>query len=115
MPDKSANELELRQHEQEIEQMVARAPVPLCRNVANSAIKYLRRAWRIREIDPPLAMFCCITAEEEAVRAITHSLQRHGYAGAERLRWWNHRQKAVVLPFLQAVASRSTECRSRWS
>jgi hypothetical protein len=102
-PPANADELELRDHEREIEQMIARAPVPLCRNAAKSAINYLRRAWRIRAIDPPLAMFCCITAEEEAVRAVMHALQRHGYAGADRLRWWNHRQKAVVIPFLQAI------------
>src|SRR4051794_36331120 len=101
MADASA-ELELTEHQREIAQMVARAPVPLCRNAANSAINYLRRAWRIREIDPALGMFCCITAEEEAVRAVIHSLQRHKYAGADRLKWRSHRQKAVVVPFLQA-------------
>jgi hypothetical protein len=99
----SAAELDLNEHQREIEQMLGRAPVPLCRNSAKSAINYLRRAWRIRELDPPLALFCCITAKEEAVRAIIHALQRHKYADAERLKWWNHRQKAVVVPFLQAI------------
>lgn len=98
-----SDELELLEHEREIEQMILRAPVPLCRNACRSAISYLRRAWKLRELDPPLAIFCCITAEEEAVRAIYHALERHRYAGAERLRWWNHRQKAVVLPFLYAI------------
>ena len=90
-------------NERALEEMILKAPVPLCRNAARSAINYLRRAWRIREIDPPLAMFCCITAEEEAVRAIFHSLHRHGYAQSDKLNWHNHRQKAVVAPFLYAI------------
>lgn len=98
-----SDKLELTEHDRELEQMILRVPVPLCRNVARSAVNYIRRAWRLRKIDPPLAMFCCITGEEEAVRAIFHSLQRHHYRGAERLRYRDHRQKAVVVPFLHVI------------
>lgn len=96
-------DLELTKPETILEQRVRRSP-PLTRNVCASAIDHLRRAWLIRETDPEMAVFRCITAEEEAVAAIFLSLRRHGYADAKRLQWHSHRQKAVVLPFLQSTA-----------
>jgi hypothetical protein len=69
-----------------------------------SALDHLRRAGRIREVDPEMALFRCITAEEEAVAAIFWSLKRRRYPGAERLQPRSHRQKAIVLPFLKAAA-----------
>jgi hypothetical protein len=96
-------ELELTAQETILEQRLRRSP-PLTRQVASSAVDHLRRAWRIREVDPEMAVFRCITAEEEAVAAIFLSLKRRGYAGAKHLHWHNHRHKAVVLPFRQAAA-----------
>jgi hypothetical protein len=45
------------------------------RHSAANAFRTLRRAWKIAEIDPEIALFLAITAEEEAATALMVSLQ----------------------------------------
>jgi hypothetical protein len=71
---------------------------------AMSAISHLKKAWRIRDLDPEMAAFRVLTAEEESVTAIFHALKRRKYRGAEELKHRNHVHKAAVYPFFGAVA-----------
>jgi len=73
------------------------------RSRARSAMFHIRRAWDIREVDPEMAAFRAITAEEESVTAIFKSVQRRNYTGAKRLRPYDHVQKSALAPFLVAV------------
>lgn len=61
-------------------------------------------AWEIRELDPEMAAFHAITAEEEAATAIFHAVRRRRYPGAERLNQRNHAHKAATRPFFISVA-----------
>jgi hypothetical protein len=73
------------------------------RNAARSALRYLQRAQLLRESMPELALFCLITAEEEAATTLFHSLSERGYRDADRLKRHNHRHKAALWPFLRSV------------
>ena len=70
---------------------------------AFNALRHLNRAWKLRGIDEPMALFRCITAEEEAAVALFLSLKRRRYPAADRLKHENHAHKNAVIPFLQAV------------
>lgn len=89
-------------YEHSIANMILIQPAP-GRNAGRMAILHVQRAAVIRTIDPEMAAFRMITAEEEASRAIFHALQRIRYPGAGKLNWQNHRQKAAVVPFLAAM------------
>lgn len=75
------------------------------KHCARSAYRHLRRAARIYDIAPEMAVFGVITAEEEAATAIMYALKEKKYAGSEHLDPWNHRHKAVIAPFLEFTAS----------
>jgi hypothetical protein len=70
---------------------------------AFNAVRHLNRAWRLREIDPQMAIFRAITAEEEAATAIILSLKRRNYRGAKRLDHRKHVHKNAVIPFFDAI------------
>lgn len=70
---------------------------------AFNAVRHLNRAWRLREIDPQMAMFRAVTAEEEAATAIFHALKRRGYSGAAKLKHRDHIHKNAVIPFFDAI------------
>lgn len=70
-----------------------------CRN----AYAHLRGAARIRSIDPAMAAFRAITAEEEAAAALILSLKQKGYPGADLLNHRNHIHKAALTHFINAV------------
>ena len=73
---------------------------------ARSAIHHLNRAWRIRDLDLGMALFRCLTAEEEAATAVFLALKSRKYEGASRLRHRSHRDKSAVVPFFQAVSAK---------
>jgi hypothetical protein len=70
---------------------------------AFNAVRHLNRAWRLREIDPQMAMFRAVTAEEEAATAIFQSLKRRGYSGTVKLKHRDHVHKNAVIPFFDAI------------
>jgi hypothetical protein len=71
---------------------------------AMNAIRHLNKAWGIHEVDPAMAIFRAITAEEEASTALFHALKRHKYNGAEKLNFHNHIHKNSVIPCIDAVS-----------
>jgi hypothetical protein len=70
---------------------------------AFNALRHLNRAWALRQSDPEMMAFRCITAEEEAATALFRSLQRRKYRNAEKLKPRHHVHKNAVTPFLAAV------------
>jgi hypothetical protein len=97
-------ELELTEFQKKVEVVILTTP-PRGKHSARNAIRHIKKAWELREIDREIAVFRAITGEEEAATAIFHSLKRHKYAGAEQLNPYNHVHKAAVYPFFMAVGA----------
>jgi hypothetical protein len=74
------------------------------RNCARNAISHLEAAWNIKDIDPEMAVFRAITAEEEAATAIYIALKEKGYESADRIKFKSHPYKQAVAPFIIAVS-----------
>jgi hypothetical protein len=53
---------------------------------ARNAVRHLDKAGEIAEIDPMMAAFRAITAEEEAATAVFHALRRQGYPASSPTR-----------------------------
>jgi hypothetical protein len=83
-------------------EMILVTPAP-GKHSARSAISHLKKAWKLQELDPEMAVFRIITGEEESVSAIFHSLHRLRYIGAEKLNPKNHVHKSALQPFLNAI------------
>jgi len=71
---------------------------------AVNAIRHLNRAWRLRQLDPQMAYFRSITAEEEAATCLFLTLKRLKYPGSENIQHRNHLHKNALFPFLIAVS-----------
>lgn len=84
--------------------MVEALPLP-ARHCARNALHHIEKARAIKDIDPDMAAFRAVTAEEEIATAIFHALVELGYAGAEQLDPHNHQHKAALVPFLEALYS----------
>jgi hypothetical protein len=80
----------------------AMAPPP--RWAAFNAIRHLNSSWRLRSLDPEMAAFRAITAEEEAATALFLSLKRRHYRGAQWIKHHNHVHKNGVIPFVDSVS-----------
>jgi hypothetical protein len=85
-----------------VAQVVAKTPAP-GRFAALSAIDHLKKAWGIRDIDPAMAVFRGITADEESATAVFHALKARRYRGASALNPRRHDQKAALVPFCAAI------------
>lgn len=70
-----------------------------------SAFDHLRRSWTLHPIDSEMSLFRAITAEEEAATALMRAMKQRQYPGSEKLNPWEHRHKAAVSPFLDAVGN----------
>jgi hypothetical protein len=88
--------------QKKIEAMVWRQPPP-GKWCAINSIRNLSKAWEICDIDPEMAYFRCACAEEEAAKALFHSLKRLKYEGAEKLGLNKHWHKYSVVPFIWAM------------
>jgi hypothetical protein len=73
------------------------------KHCARNAIHHLERAWSLKEIDPEMAVFRAITAEEEAATAIFLVLKEQGYENAEKIKFKKHSYKQALEPFLRAI------------
>lgn len=73
-----------------------------------AALIHLEFAHQIAELDPAMAMFRSITAEEEAATALFRSLQKLKYPRADELQSKFHLHKAAAFPFILSVIKHST-------
>lgn len=73
------------------------------KHCARNAYRCLRRAWLLRTVDPEMAVFRAITAEEDAATGLMFALKHRQYPGAERLLPRDHAQKAAWIPFIEAI------------
>lgn len=87
-----------------VDEMIPNSQPP-ARWAAMHAIRHTNRAWKLREIDPTMAVFRAITGEEEAATALFRALRRLNYPAAKRLQPDNHLHKNAVTLFLEAVWS----------
>lgn len=85
-----------------IQEMVLDTPAP-GKHCARSAFRHLRKAALLANIDPEMAAFRAITAEEEAASAVFHAIRRRRYVGANKLNPRDHLQKNALHPFCAAV------------
>lgn len=95
-------ELELTEFQERIETSVLTTP-ERGKHSARSAIRHIRKAWLIRELDREMSVLHAITGEEEAATAIFYALKRLKYPGANHLNPHSHVHKNAVYPFFLAV------------
>lgn len=68
-----------------------------------NAISHIKKAIEIAAIDPEMAAFRAVCAEEEAATALLCSLKDQGYPGADKLWFRNHADKHAVVLFVSTV------------
>ena len=73
------------------------------KNCILNAVHHLKMAYKIKEIDPEMAVFRCITAEEEAASAIFLILKENQYDNAKKIRHMNHNYKQALNDFIISV------------
>lgn len=88
-------------------------PEDWTRKCFDAALIHLSLAHRIKDIDPAMAIFRAITAEEEAATGLLRALQVQGYAAPGELLPKDHLQKAAVYPYLRAVAKHTSYLRMK--
>ncbi len=71
---------------------------------ARCAIHHLELAWAIKDIDPEMAIFRAITAEEEAATAIFIALKDKGYKNAKKIKFKSHPYKQALEPFIRSIS-----------
>ena len=65
-----------------------------------NAFNHLELADQIKPVDPLMAAFRALTAEEEAASGLMYCLKERGYRNASLLRPKDHAYKNAVMPFL---------------
>lgn len=85
--------------------MLDASPNRQSRHSLRSAFHHLERAAALVEIDPAMAAFRAITAEEEAATGLMHCLKEKGYKNTDFLKPKDHVQKNAVSPFLDILGS----------
>jgi hypothetical protein len=70
-----------------------------------SALSHIEKAWLLKDIAPEMAIFCSITAEEEAATAIFIALRDLKYDGAKKIKFRKHEYKQALEPFIRGIGS----------
>lgn len=68
-----------------------------------NAVGHIQKAIDIAVIDPAMAAFRAVCAEEEAATALLSSLKEQEYPGADKLRFRNHADKHAVVLFVGTI------------
>lgn len=76
---------------------------------ALNAINHMHYAWLIKEIDPNMAAFRMLTAEEEAATAVILSVKALNYSNAKMLNETNHQHKNSLIPLIEIMSQRFVE------
>jgi hypothetical protein len=83
--------------------LLQESPNKHSRHCFRSAINHLERAEKLFSIDSSMAVFRCITAEEEAATGLMLCLKERGYLNAEKLNTRMHDQKNAVIQFYKIL------------
>src|SRR3972149_10464663 len=84
-------------------ELLADVPKKQSRHCYRSALRHLEKAEGLSEIDPAMAIFRGITAEEEAASGLMHCLRELDYVGGNRLNPRNHIHKHALIPFIRIL------------
>ncbi|MCU7240376.1 hypothetical protein [Pseudomonas peradeniyensis] len=68
-----------------------------------NAISHIQKSIEIAELDPVMAAFRAVCAEEEAATALIGSIKEQAYDGSDKLYFRNHADKHAVILFVGAV------------
>lgn len=93
----------LRPFDEHCLELLEAMPKRRSRHCFRSAIHHLKMAARIETLDPAMAAFRCLTAEEEAASGFMHCLKERGYENSAKLNPRDHLQKNAISPFLNAL------------
>ena len=97
--------LDLIEFDQELTDLIIDGTCGLTRSCMRNAIHHLEIAWKIQEIDPEMAVFRSITAEEEAATSIFIALKEKGYENSNKIKFKNHSYKQGLYPFIRSIGS----------
>ena len=89
--------------DQQCKELLDESPKQHSRSCFRSAFHHLERARAIADIDPAMAAFRGLTAEEEAASGLMHCLKERGYQNADRLKTRDHVHKNAIAPFLDVL------------
>jgi len=84
-------------------ELISGMPKKRSRHCFRSALRHLELADRLIEVDPAMAIFRGITAEEEAASGLMFALRELKYPGADRIKPHNHVHKHALFPFVKIV------------
>jgi len=84
-------------------ELLEKCPNRISRHCFRSAINHLQRAEKLFDIDNPMAVFRCYTAEEEAASGLMHCLKECGYTNSSKLNPQNHFHKNALIPFFSIL------------
>ena len=68
-----------------------------------AAFSHLEFAYKLADLDPAMALFRSITAEEEAATGLLRALQARKYPKSGNLQVKNHLHKVAVFPFILGI------------
>lgn len=108
--DEKADELLFSEAQEGIEKTALNLPDGRPRHCCRNAFRRIKQAWRLRSIDPEMAVFSAMTAEEEAASAVIAALKEKRYSGADALNAWSHPHKVGVIHMAHAVGRLLHEC-----
>lgn len=91
--------MKLTNFDQECLALLEKCPDRFSKHCFRSAINHLNRAEKLFDIDSSMAVFRCITAEEEAATGLIYCLKECNYANADYLKPKNHIHKGAVIPY----------------
>jgi len=103
--------LSLSVDDQRVLDILEREPSSRAKHCFRSAVDHLRRGQLIQEIDPAMAVFRGVTAEEEAASGLRHAYISRNYPNSELLKPRDHIQKHAVTPFLRSLLHHLSEIR----
>lgn len=84
--------------------LLAAMPDRHSKHCFRSALFHIEKAESLYDIDPAMAAFRAITAEEEAGSGLMHCLKERGYIGSELLKPKDHFYKNSIPPFFDVLA-----------
>lgn len=73
------------------------------RSAALNALDHMEKARALADIDPQMACFRAICAEEEAATSVLASLRDQGYPLSDKYHLWSHENKIGVAFLIQSV------------